>query len=131
MPGQFRYSVDHSCGEILARLQDAGVKNVMFFGIPDHKDEVRKRRLRMRTVSSRRHFGQARSSFRMLYLHRAMCACASTPPTATAACFAADDVDNDKTLELSGAKSALSQVQAGADMVAPSDMMDGRVRGHP
>ena len=39
MPGQFRYSVDTQ-GEILSRLQDAGVKNVMFFGIPDHKDEV-------------------------------------------------------------------------------------------
>ena len=39
MPGQFRYSVDTQ-GEILSKLQDAGVKNVMFFGIPDHKDEV-------------------------------------------------------------------------------------------
>ena len=55
-----------------------------------------------------------------------MCACVNTPPTVTAAFFCGHDVDNDKTLELL-AKTALSHAQAGSDMIAPSDMMDGRV----
>ncbi len=57
-------------------------------------------------------------------------ACASTPATATAAWWSSRatsfDVDNDPTLELL-ARTAVSQAKAGADVVAPSDMMDGRV----
>ena len=54
------------------------------------------------------------------------CACASTPTTGTAASSTAGLVVNDVTLELLG-KEAVSHAGAGADMVAPSDMMDGRV----
>ena len=55
-----------------------------------------------------------------------MCASASTRRTATAACSRGGEVANDETLELL-ARTAVSHVEAGADVVCPSDMMDGRV----
>ena len=115
MPGQFRYSVDTQ-GEILSRLQDAGVKNVMFFGIPDHKDEVGSGAYDPEGIVQKA-LRQARKDFPEMYLITDVCMCEYT----------SHDVDNDRTLELL-AKTALSHVEAGADMVAPSDMMDGRVR---
>ena len=55
-----------------------------------------------------------------------MSASASTPRTVIAACVRDGEVDNDLTLELL-AKTAISHAAAGADAVAPSDMMDGRI----
>ena len=124
MPGQFRYSVDTQ-GEILSRLQDAGVKNVMFFGIPDHKDEVGSGAYDPEGIvqKARR---QARKDFPEMYLITDVCMCEYTSH-GHCGVLCGHDVDNDRTLELL-AKTALSHVEAGADMVAPSDMMDGRVR---
>ena len=99
MPGQFRYSVDTQ-GEILSRLQDAGVKNVMFFGIPDHKDEVGSGAYDPEGIVQKA-LRQARKDFPEMYLITDVCMCEYT---------------------------SHGHVGAGADMVAPSDMMDGRVR---
>ena len=123
MPGQFRYSVDTQ-GEILSRLQDAGVKNVMFFGIPDHKDEVGSGAYDPEGIVQKA-LRQARKDFPEMYLITDVCMCEYT---SHGHCGILCDhyVDNDKTLECL-AKIALSHAQAGADMVAPSDMMDGRV----
>ena len=124
MPGQFRYSVDTQ-GEILSRLQDAGVKNVMFFGIPDHKDEVGSGAYDPEGIVQKA-LRQARKDFPEMYLITDVCMC-EYPSHGHCGVLCGHDVDNDRTLELL-AKTALSHIEAGADMVAPSDMMDGRVR---
>ena len=124
MPGQFRYSVDTQ-GEILSRLQDAGVKNVMFFGIPDHMDEVGSGAYDPEGIVQKA-LRQARKDFPEMYLITDVCMCEYTSH-GHCGVLCGHDVDNDRTLELL-AKTALSHVEAGADMVAPSDMMDGRVR---
>ena len=123
MPGQFRYSVDTQ-GEILSRLQDAGVKNVMFFGIPDHKDEVGSGAYDPEGIVQKA-LRQARKDFPEMYLITDVCMCEYTSH-GHCGVLCGHDVDNDRPLELL-AKTALSHVEAGADMVAPSDMMDGRV----
>ena len=123
MPGQFRYSVDTQ-GEILSKLQDAGVKNVMFFGIPDHKDELGSGAYAQDGIVQQG-FRKAKELFPDLYMIGDVCMCEYTSH-GHCGVLCGHDVDNDKTLELLQ-KTALSQVQAGADMVAPSDMMDGRV----
>lgn len=124
MPGQYRYSIDQMSHK-LEQLKNSGVDSVMFFGIPDYKDEagsgayaqdgIVQKALR----EARRQFGKE------LYLITDVCMCEYTSH-GHCGLLCGEEVDNDPTLELL-AKTALSHVQAGADMVAPSDMMDGRV----
>lgn len=123
MEGQYRYSVD-CMGFELERLMDAGVKSVMFFGIPDHKDEVGSGAYDENGIVQRA-LREARKQFPDLYLITDVCMCEYTSH-GHCGLLCGHDVDNDSTLELL-AKTALSHVEAGADMVAPSDMMDGRV----
>ena len=124
LPGQNRYTVDRM-GEELQRLTDAGVNNVMFFGIPSHKDEVGSQAYDPEGIIQRA-LRQARKDFPNMYLITDVCMCEYT---SHGHCGILCDhyVDNDKTLEYLQ-KIVLSHVEAGADMVAPSDMMDGRVR---
>ena len=124
MPGQFRYSVDTQ-GEILSRLQDAGVKNVMFFGIPDHKDEVGSGAYDPNGIVQKA-LREAKKQFPDMYYITDVCMCEYTSH-GHCGVLCGHDVNNDATLELL-AKTAVSHIEAGADMVAPSDMMDGRVR---
>ena len=123
MPGQFRYTVDR-VGEEFQRLTDAGVSSVMLFGIPEHKDEVGSQAWAEDGVVQRA-LRVAKKDFPNLYMITDVCMCEYTSH-GHCGMLCGHDVDNDKTLELLS-KTALSQVQAGADMVAPSDMMDGRV----
>ena len=123
MPGQFRYTVDR-VGEEFQRLTDAGVSSVMLFGIPEHKDEIGSQAWAEDCVVQRA-LRVAKKDFPNLYMITDMCMCEYTSH-GHCGMLCGHDVDNDKTLELLS-KTALSQVQAGADMVAPSDMMDGRV----
>ena len=123
MDGQYRYSVD-CMGFELERLLNAGVKNVMFFGIPDQKDEVGSGAWDENGIVQRA-LREAKEKFPELYLITDVCMCEYTSH-GHCGVLCGHDVDNDKTLDLL-AKTALSHVEAGADMVAPSDMMDGRV----
>ena len=123
MPGQFRYTVDR-VGEEFQRLTDAGVSSVMLFGIPEHKDEIGSQAWAEDGVVQRA-LRVAKKDFPNLYMITDVCMCEYTSH-GHCGMLCGHDVDNDKTLELLS-KTALSQVQAGADMVAPSDMMDGRV----
>lgn len=123
MPGQFRYSVD-TMGEKLAALRDAGVSSVMFFGIPDYKDEVGSGAYAEDGIVQKA-LRQARKDFADMYLITDVCMCEYTSH-GHCGVLCGHDVNNDETLKLL-AKTALSHAQAGADMVAPSDMMDGRV----
>ncbi|MCR5626147.1 MAG: porphobilinogen synthase [Lachnospiraceae bacterium] len=124
LPGQNRYTVDRM-GEELERLLDAGVNNVMFFGIPSHKDEVGSGAYDSEGIIQRA-LRKAKKDYPELYLITDVCMCEYT---SHGHCGILCDhyVDNDKTLEYLQ-KIVLSHVEAGAQMVAPSDMMDGRVR---
>ena len=123
MEGQYRYSIDRLPYE-LERLQKSGVDKVMFFGIPDVKDEVGSQAYAEDGIVQRA-IREARKQFPDMYLITDVCMCEYTSH-GHCGVLCGHDVENDKTLELL-AKTALSHVQAGADMVAPSDMMDGRV----
>ena len=123
MEGQYRYSVDRLPFE-LERLQKAGVDKVMFFGITDVKDEVGSQAYAEDGIVQRA-LREARKQFPDLYLITDVCMCEYTSH-GHCGVLCGHDVENDSTLKLL-AKTALSHVEAGADMVAPSDMMDGRV----
>ena len=123
MEGQYRYSIDRLPYE-LERLQKAGVDKVMFFGIPDVKDELGSGAYAQDGIVQQG-FRKAKELFPDLYMIGDVCMCEYTSH-GHCGVLCGHDVENDKTLELL-AKTALSHVQAGADMVAPSDMMDGRV----
>ena len=125
MPGQFRYSLDRM-PEKLEELMKAGVDKVMFFGIPGHKDEVGSQAYAEDGIVQKA-LRKAREEFQEeLYLITDVCMCEYTSH-GHCGILHGHEVDNDKTLDYL-ARTALSHVEAGADMVAPSDMMDGRVR---
>ena len=122
MPGQYRMSIDR-CDGVIKELLDAGVKSVMLFGIPKHKDEV--------GSEAYHDHGIVQEAIRYIkenypiYVIGDVCMCEYTSH-GHCGILKGHDVDNDTTIKYI-AKIALSQVEAGADMVAPSDMMDGRV----
>ena len=124
MEGQFRYSVDRLPFE-LERLQNAGVNSIMLFGIPDHKDEVGSGAYDPNGIVQKA-MREAKKQFPDMYYITDVCMCEYTSH-GHCGVLCGHDVNNDATLELL-AKTAVSHVEAGADMVAPSDMMDGRVR---
>lgn len=123
MPGQYRYSIDRM-PYALEKLQKAGVGSVMLFGIPEHKDACGSGAFAEDGIIQRA-FREAKKQFPDLYCIGDVCMCEYTSH-GHCGILKGEYVDNDKTLDYL-AKIALSQVQAGADMVAPSDMMDGRV----
>ena len=124
MEGQLRYSVDRLPFE-LERLQNAGVNSIMLFGIPDHKDEVGSGAYDPNGIVQKA-LREAKKQFPDMYYITDVCMCEYTSH-GHCGVLCGHDVNNDATLELL-AKTAVSHVEAGADMVAPSDMMDGRVR---
>ena len=124
MEGQFRYSVDRLPFE-LERLQNAGVNSIMLFGIPDHKDEVGSGAYDPNGIVQKA-LREAKKQFPDMYYITDVCMCEYTSH-GHCGVLCGHDVNNDATLELL-AKTAISHVEAGADMVAPSDMMDGRLR---
>lgn len=124
MEGQYRYSVDRLPYE-LERLTKAGVSSVMLFGIPDQKDEVGSGAYDPDGIVQRA-LREAKKQFPDLYYITDVCMCEYTSH-GHCGVLCGHEVENDPTLKLLS-KTALSHVEAGADMVAPSDMMDGRVR---
>jgi len=123
MPGQFRYSMDR-LSEELDNVCKAGVKSVLLFGIPAHKDACGSGAWDAEGIVQKA-LHVIKENYPGLYLITDVCMCEYT---SHGHCGILDGhyVDNDKTLRVL-AKTALSHVQAGADMVAPSDMMDGRI----
>ena len=124
MEGQYRYSIDRMPYE-LERLVKVGVSNVMLFGIPDVKDEVGSQAYAEDGIVQRA-LQEAKKQFPDLYYITDVCMCEHTSH-GHCGVLCGHEVENDQTLELLS-RTALSHVQAGSDMVAPSDMMDGRVR---
>ncbi|MCI5649986.1 MAG: porphobilinogen synthase [Fusicatenibacter sp.] len=124
MPGQYRYTLDRLPYK-LEELSNAGVGSVLLFGIPDKKDEIGSGAYDENGIVQKA-LRAAKERFPELYYITDVCMCEYTSH-GHCGLLCGHDVDNDSTLELL-AKTALSQVQAGADMVAPSDMMDGHTR---
>ncbi|MFB0559596.1 MAG: porphobilinogen synthase [Dehalococcoidales bacterium] len=124
MPGIFRYSADllPKEAEEIARLS---LPAVILFGIPQHKDELGSGAYHPEGVIQQA-VRIIKKAVPELVVVTDVCLCEYT---SHGHCGVVVDgyVDNDKTLELL-AKTAVSHAQAGADIVAPSDMMDGRVR---
>ncbi|MCQ2061371.1 MAG: porphobilinogen synthase [Fibrobacter sp.] len=123
MPGQFRFSIDELLKEV-ATFSEIGLKSVLLFGIPDHKDEMASAAYDDDGVVQRA-VRALKANFPDLYVITDVCLC-EYMSHGHCGVIKDNDVDNDPTLELL-AKTALSHAVAGADMVAPSDMMDGRV----
>lgn len=123
MEGQYRYSVDRMLYK-LEELQKAGVGSVMLFGLPDEKDETGSQAYAQDGIVQKA-LREARKRFPDMYLITDVCLCEYTSH-GHCGLLRGKEVDNDSTLELL-ARTAVSHAQAGADMVAPSDMMDGRV----
>lgn len=125
MPGQYRYSLDGMERQLDALLA-AGVNSVMLFGIPDHKDEMGSGAWDENGIIQKA-LRRIKQEYRdELYVITDVCMCEYTSH-GHCGMLCGHEVDNDRTLDLLS-KTALSHIQAGADMVAPSDMMDGRVR---
>lgn len=123
LDGQWRYSPDRVCEEIAACMA-AGVSRVLLFGIPAHKDACGSSAWDPNGVVQQG-IRAIKAQFPDCYIITDVCMCEYTDH-GHCGILHGRTVDNDKTLEVL-AKTALSHVQAGADMVAPSDMMDGRV----
>ena len=123
MPGQYRWTVDRA-EEALESVLEAGVGSVLLFGIPGEKDAFGSQAYAGDGVVQRA-VRRIKERFPELFVITDVCMCEYTSH-GHCGVLCGHDVDNDRTLELL-AKTALSHAQAGADMVAPSDMMDGRV----
>jgi porphobilinogen synthase len=123
MPGNYQFSVD----TLTARCEELfkqGVKSVLLFGIPEHKDETGdvacdKNGIVQQAVRA------LKTHIPELYVIADICNCEYTTH-GHCGTIVHGDVDNDSTL-ITLSKQAVSLSEAGADMVAPSDMMDGRV----
>ena len=123
LPGQYRYTVDRM-EEELEKISDAGVSSVLFFGIPEIKDE-RGSQAYAEDGIVQRALRKAKQQFPDLFRITDVCMCEYTSH-GHCGVLCGHDVDNDRTLELLS-RTALSHVEAGSQMVAPSDMMDGRI----
>lgn len=124
MPNQYRYSIDRM-SEIIEELLKAGVKSVLLFGIPSHKDACGSEAWNPDGIVQKA-VRYIKEKYPQMYVITDVCMCEYTSH-GHCGILEGEYVDNDKTLEVL-AKVALSHVEAGADMVAPSDMMDGRIR---
>jgi porphobilinogen synthase len=123
MPGQKRYSPD-TLPYALEEAAKAGIKNILLFGIPKHKDACGSQAYDDNGIVQQA-FRIARKSVPELLYIGDVCMCEYTDH-GHCGILKGDSVDTDATLPLL-VKTAISQVKAGADMIAPSDMMDGRI----
>jgi porphobilinogen synthase len=124
MPGIFQLSIDEAAKECAA-VEALGIPAVILFGIPEHKDEV--------GSDAYDEHGIIQTAIRAikkevpeLVVITDVCLCEYTS-TGHCGIIRNGEINNDESIELL-AKEALTHVQAGADMVAPSDMFDGRVK---
>jgi porphobilinogen synthase len=124
MPGVEQMSVDATAEEA-ARLESLGVGGIILFGIPESKDSRGSGAYDADGIVQRAVRAIKERTSDLLVITD-VCLCEYTDHGHCGLLTPEGEVDNDPTLELL-ALSALSHVEAGADMVAPSDMMDGRV----
>ena len=124
MPGIYQYSLDRLSEEI-NRIKEAGIKAILIFGIPDHKDEVGSGAYAEDGIVPKA-IRQIKKEYEELLIIADVCLCEYT---SHGHCGLVKDgvILNDETLPLL-AKASVSYAKAGADIIAPSDMMDLRVK---
>jgi porphobilinogen synthase len=129
MPGQFQLSVD-TAAQTVRRWTDKGLRAVLLFGIPDRKDAVGSSAWDA-AAPVQRLVGRLKAACPDVVVITDVCLCEYTDHGHCGVLAQGGDgppaVDNDATLPLL-AKTAVSHARAGADVVAPSAMMDGQVR---
>jgi porphobilinogen synthase len=123
MPGNYQMSIDQMVKEC-AEVHALGIGGIILFGIPEHKDELASGAYAEDGIVQRA-VRAIKKEAPDLVVATDVCNCEYTSH-GHCGLVVDGDVDNDRTLEWL-AKSALSHARAGADIVAPSDMMDGRV----
>lgn len=123
MPGIYQYSIDRF-EEELERIKEAGVPSILIFGIPDHKDECGSQAYDENGITQRA-IRRIKELAPDLVVIADVCLCEYT---SHGHCGLVENgkILNDETLPLL-AKMAVSLARAGADMIAPSDMMDGHI----
>ena len=124
MPNQYRYSID-MLSEELKELKDLGIKSLLLFGIPKIKDEVGSEAYNDNGIVQEA-VRYIKKNFPEFLIVTDVCMCEYTSH-GHCGILNGNDVNNDITLNYL-AKIAVSHVKAGADIVAPSDMMDGRIQ---
>jgi porphobilinogen synthase len=124
MPGQYHLSVDQLAREA-EELKSLGIPAVILFGLPAAKDEMGSEAYATDGIVQQAIRALKDASAELIVITD-VCLCEYTSHGHCGILTPSGDVDNDATLPLL-ARSALAHVEAGADMVAPSDMMDGRV----
>ncbi len=124
LPGNYHFSIDR-LPEIIEEVRSCGIRGVILFGLPGYKDEIASSAFDKDGIIQRA-VRKIKELAPELYVITDVCMCEYT---SHGHCGIVENfkVNNDKTLEYI-AKIALSHAEAGADMVAPSDMMDGRVQ---
>ncbi len=123
MPGNYQMSIDLLTG-VAREAYDLGIPAIMLFGIPDRKDALGTEAYRQDGIVQRA-VQTLKEQIPELAIITDVCLCQYTDH-GHCGCLDGNYVDNDATLDLL-ARVALSHARAGADMVAPSDMMDGRI----
>ncbi len=124
MPGVYQFSIDYlveECKEVC----DLGIPAIILFGIPEKKDPYGTDAYSENGIIQRA-VRAIKREVKDLYVITDVCLCEYTSH-GHCGILVGETIDNDASLEIY-AKIALTQVQSGADMVAPSDMMDGRVQ---
>ncbi len=123
LPGNYHFSVDQLVAEV-KQVQALGILGVILFGLPESKDELGSQGYDDQGIVQRA-IRAIKDEVRDILVLTDVCLCEYTSH-GHCGVIKDGDVDNDATLELL-AEQSLSHVRAGADIVAPSDMMDGRV----
>jgi porphobilinogen synthase len=123
MPGQYHFSVDRIVKEV-EEIWSLGIPSIILFGLPDKKDAVGSRSYAEDGVVQQA-ISAIKEKVPEMVVMTDVCLCEYTDH-GHCGIIKEGQVDNDATLELL-ARQAVSHAKAGADFVAPSDMMDGRV----
>ncbi|MEW6328102.1 MAG: porphobilinogen synthase [Thermodesulfobacteriota bacterium] len=123
MPGCFQLSLDQLKAEI-KEIKDTGLRSILLFGIPEKKDEIASQAYAKDGIVQRA-IAEIKASDKDLLVITDVCLC-EYMSHGHCGFVSGGKIENDATLEILG-RVALSHARAGADMVAPSDMMDGRV----
>jgi porphobilinogen synthase len=123
MPGIYKQSIDNIIKEI-REAKKLGIKAILLFGIPESKDEMGTEGYHEHGIIQQA-VREVKKKVKDILVITDVCMCEYTSH-GHCGIIKDGDVDNDETLEYL-AKMSLSHVEAGADIVAPSDMMDGRV----
>lgn len=123
MPGVYQYSIDN-LEKILPQIAQSGISGILIFGVPAHKDELASEAYNDSGVTQQA-VRYIKQHYPQLIIIADVCLCEYTSH-GHCGMICGEKILNDETLPLL-AKMSVSLAKAGADIIAPSDMMDGRV----